>query len=116
MNYLFIGYKGCSTCTKAQKHLKDHKISYVSREITEDTPTVAELKVWISRSGLDTKAFFNTRGGAYRELNLKETYDDLTELERLTLLSEDGMLIKRPLLIGDDKVLVGYKKDDYDTL
>ena len=116
MKYLFIGYKGCSTCSKAEKHLKDKGVDYTRREIVDDVPTVQELKKWIPLSGSDTKAFFNTRGGSYRDLNLKETYDGLSEDERLKLLSQDGMLLKRPLLIGDDKVLVGYQKDAYDSL
>lgn len=116
MKYIFIGYKGCSTCTKAEKHLKDKHIDYERREIVEEIPSVEELKQWIPLSGLDTKAFFNTRGGSYRDLNLKETYDDLSEEERLNLLSKDGMLLKRPILVGDDKVLVGYQKDAYDKL
>ncbi len=116
MKTLFIGYKGCSTCTKAEKHLKDNKVDYTRREIVEDIPTVSELKEWHQKSGLDLKAFFNSRGGSYRDLNLKETYDSLSDEERYELLSKDGMLLKRPLLISGDTVILGYQKDAYDTI
>ncbi len=116
MKYLFVGYKGCSTCTKAEKHLKENNIDYDRREIVDEIPTVSELKKWHELSGLDLKSFFNTRGGSYRELNLKETYDTLSDEERYDLLSKDGMLLKRPILVGDDVVLLGYKKEAYDKL
>lgn len=116
MSNLFICYKGCSTCKSALKYLNEHNIETEYREITEDIPSVDELKEWHTKSGLDLKAFFNTRGESYRSLNLKETYESLSDNERYELLSKDGMLIKRPLLILDDKVLVGYKKAEYEAL
>ncbi len=116
MSNIFIGYKSCSTCSKAEKLLKDLNIEYSRREIIDEVPTVEELKAWKKLGNIDTKLFFNTRGGAYRELNLKENYDNLSEDERLDLLSKDGMLIKRPLLITKDKVLIGFKESEYRDL
>lgn len=113
MSNIFVCYKACSTCSSAEKYLKDNNINYIRREITTETPTVEELKTWYEKSGLDLKQFFNTRGGSYRELNLKETYDTLTDDERIKLLSEDGMLIKRPILVTDNEVILGYKKEGY---
>lgn len=116
MSNIFVCYKACSTCSTAEKYLKDNNIEYVRREITTETPTVEELTAWYKMSGLDLKSFFNTRGGSYRELNLKETYDSLTDEQRIKLLSEDGMLIKRPILVTDNKVVLGYKKESYSEI
>ncbi|NLA52605.1 MAG: Spx/MgsR family RNA polymerase-binding regulatory protein [Alcaligenaceae bacterium] len=116
MSNLFLCYKGCTTCTKARKHLEASNVEFENREITVDIPSVEELKTWVKLGNLDIKTLFNTRGQSYRDLNLKETYDTLSDDERLALLSKDGMLIKRPLLITDSKVLVGYKASDYDDI
>ena len=116
MEYLFICYKGCSTCAKAKKFLKENNVDFKFREIKEETPTVEELKNWLDLSGLPIKKFFNTSGKVYRELNLKAKLADMSELEKITLLSENGMLIKRPLLVSKDKVLVGFKESQYQDL
>lgn len=116
MSNIFLGYKACSTCTKARKHLEANNIEFENREITLDTPSVKELKAWVELGNLDIKSLFNTRGQSYRDLNLKEGYANLSDDERLDLLSKDGMLIKRPLLITNDQVLVGYKEKEYDLV
>lgn len=116
MEYLFICYKRCSTCAKAKKFLEDNNLNYTYREIVKEVPTVEELSKWIEISGLPIKRFFNTSGNVYRDLNLKDKLDDMSEKEKIEILSTNGMLMKRPLLIGDDKVLVGFKEDEYKDL
>ena len=113
MEYLFICYKRCSTCAKAKKYLNENDVEFTYREISEDNPTEEELSKWIELSGLPIKRFFNTSGKIYRELNLKEKLETMTEDQKIELLSSDGMLVKRPLLISDDKVLVGFKEVEY---
>ena len=97
---VFICYPKCTTCRKAKKWLDDNSIEYEERSIAEDNPTYEELKRWYAQSGLDLRKFFNTSGKLYREMNLKDKLADMTEEEKLRLLSSDGMLVKRPLLIG----------------
>lgn len=112
----FICYKNCSTCRKAEKWLKDHDIDFEKREITEDIPSEAELAKWISQSGKKSRSFFNYSGNKYRELGLKDKLDDMDLEDQIALLATDGMLIKRPLLISKDKVLVGFREKEYEEL
>lgn len=105
---LFVCYPKCSTCMAAQRFLEVHGIDYTARDIKLDRPTAEELKTWIKISGLPVKRFFNTSGLSYRALSLKEKLPAMPEKEQLLLLASDGMLIKRPILIGDEMVLVGF--------
>lgn len=107
---LFLEYSKCSTCKKAKKWLDEQDISYEDRHIIEDNPTVEELKDWHERSGLPLKRFFNTSGMKYRELGLKDKLPEMSEEEQYELLATDGMLVKRPLVVGDDFVLIGFKE------
>lgn len=113
---LFIEYPQCSTCQKAKKYLNDNAIAFTARHIVNETPTKEELAVWFAASKLPLKRFFNTSGKLYRELNVKEKFDTMSEDELLTLLSQNGMLIKRPLLITESEVLVGFKEKEYAML
>ena len=110
MTPLFLQYPACSTCQKAKKWLIENNIEYTNRLIVEDNPTVEELKAWIPRSGLPIKKFFNTSGLLYKSMALKDKLPTMNEDEMLKLLATDGMLIKRPLLVGDGFVLVGFKE------
>ena len=110
---LFLQYPPCSTCQKAKKWLDEKGIAYTARHIKEQNPTYEELKRWYEVSGLPLKKFFNTSGLKYKELNLKEKLPNMTEEEQLRLLATDGMLVKRPLLVGDDFVLTGFKEADW---
>lgn len=114
MPVLFLQYPPCSTCKKAQKWLDEHGISYEARHIKEDNPSQEELRIWYARSGLPLKRFFNTSGLAYKSLNLKDKLPAMSEEEQLALLATDGMLVKRPLLVGDDFVLVGFKPTEWE--
>lgn len=109
----FICYPKCSTCQKAQKWLDANGISYELRDIKEQNPTLEELTEWYKRSGLPLKKFFNTSGLLYRSMDLKNKLADMTEQEQLELLASDGMLVKRPIVITDDLVLVGFKEADW---
>lgn len=106
---LFLEYPKCSTCKKAKKWLEEHQVNYDDRHIVEDNPTVEELKDWIGRSGLPLRRFFNTSGMKYRELQLKDRLPKMSEEEQLELLATDGMLVKRPLLVLEDRVIPGFK-------
>ena len=110
MKNLFIEYPKCSTCKKAKKWLEENNINFVDRNIVEETPTVQELTEWIEKSGQDLKKWFNTSGLKYRELNLKEKLNSLDEKEKIDLLASDGMLIKRPLLISEKGILIGFRE------
>ena len=110
---LFICYPKCSTCKKAKKWLDEHHLNYTERHIVEEKPSYDELKEWVSKSGLPLKKFFNTSGLLYKSLDLKNKLPEMTEEEMLSLLATDGMLVKRPLLIGDDFVLVGFKETEW---
>ena len=109
-------YPNCSTCKKALKWLDAHDLSYEYRNIKENRPTEEELRKWIAQSGLPARRFFNTSGSLYREMNLKEKLAEMSEEEMIRLLSTDGMLVKRPLLIREDTVLVGFREDEYKQL
>ncbi len=110
---VFICYPKCTTCRKAKKWLDDNSIEYEERSIAEDNPTYEELKRWYAQSGLDLRKFFNTSGKLYREMNLKDKLADMTEEEQLRLLSSDGMLVKRPIAVKEDTVLVGFKETEW---
>ena len=107
---LFICYPKCTTCKKAEKWLDDIGVSYTVRDIKTDNPSYDELKEWHKKSGLQLKSFFNTSGMLYRSLDLKEKLPHMSEEEMLELLATDGMLVKRPILIDGDTVLVGFKQ------
>ena len=109
-------YPKCGTCKKALKWLDDNGIKYEYRHIVEGNPTKDELKNWYEKSGLPLKKFFNTSGLKYKELNLKDRIPQMTEEEIFDLLSTDGMLVKRPILISGDKVLVGFKEEEWELL
>jgi len=108
---LFICYPKCTTCQKAQKWLDENELHYEIRDIKTDNPTYDELKKWLSMSGLPIQKFFNTSGLQYKALSLKDKLPNMNEDEKLKLLATDGMLVKRPILIGDDFVLVGFKEE-----
>ena len=110
---LFICYPKCSTCQKAKKWLEANNIEYKERHIVEDNPTYEELKDWHSKSGLPLKKFFNTSGLLYKEMKLKDKLPAMSEEEQLKLLASNGMLVKRPLLVNGDTVLVGFKEADW---
>ena len=109
----FICYPKCTTCQKARKWLDDNKIEYEFRDIKLDNPTLDELTEWYKKSGLPLKKFFNTSGLLYKSLDLKNKIPAMSEEEMLKLLASDGMLVKRPMLIGKDFVLVGFKETDW---
>ena len=109
----FICYPRCTTCQKAKKWLDDNNIEYELRDIKIDNPTFDELKEWYEKSSLPLKKFFNTSGLLYKSLELKSKLPSMSEIEMLNLLSSDGMLVKRPLLVGDEFVLVGFKEDEW---
>ena len=106
----FICYPKCTTCQKAKKWLDDNKIEYELRNIKEDNPSLEELTDWYKMSGLPLKKFFNTSGLLYKSMELKDKLSTMSEEEQLNLLATDGMLVKRPILIGEDFVLVGVKE------
>lgn len=111
---LFVNYPKCSTCRKAKNWLDEHGIEYESRHIIDDNPASEELREWWEISDLPLKRFFNTSGMKYRELKLKDKLPDMSEDEQLDLLATDGMLVKRPILVGDDVVLVGFKIKEWE--
>ena len=113
MSYLFICYKRCSTCAKAKKFLEENNVDYKFREITEENPTAKELALWIEKSALPIKRFFNTSGKIYREQNLKDKLLTMSDSEKIDLLATDGMLVKRPIIIGNDFVCVGFKESEW---
>ena len=110
---IFVCYPRCTTCKKAEKWLSDHGIAVTVRNIKENNPTEQELRSWHEKSGLPLKRFFNTSGQKYRELELKDKLPTMGEDEQYSLLATDGMLVKRPLLIGEDKVLIGFKETEW---
>ncbi len=116
MEMLFVEYPKCSTCQKAKKWLDENGLEYEDRHIKEQNPTYEELKAWHEKSGLPLRRFFNTSGMLYKSMGLKDKLETMTEEEQLRLLATDGMLVKRPLVIAKDKVLVGFKPDQWETL
>ena len=112
---LFLCYSRCSTCKKAQKWLDEQGIAYEERPIKEQNPTAEELQQWHQRSGLPLKKFFNTSGLLYKSMGLKNKLPGMSEDEMLKILATDGMLVKRPLLVGDNFVLVGFKEAEWES-
>ena len=113
---LFIEYPPCSTCKKAKKFLTDHHIAFEARHIVENNPSYEELALWHKQSQLPLKKFFNTSGKLYKEMQLKDKLKDMSEEEQLRLLASNGMLVKRPLLIHENTVFVGFKEENYQSL
>lgn len=111
---IFICYPKCSTCQKAKKWLDEHEIEYKERHIVEDNPSYNELKKWHKMSGLSLKKFFNTSGLLYKEMQLKDKIPSMSDEEQFKLLSTNGMLVKRPIAIDGDTVLVGFKEAEWD--
>ena len=111
---LFIEYPKCTTCKKAKKWLDDHGVSYEDRNIKEDNPSADELKQWREKSGLPLKRFFNTSGMLYREMELKDKLPSMSDEEQYRLLAEDGMLVKRPIIVAENIVLVGFREKDWE--
>ena len=112
----FICYPKCTTCQKAKKWLDDNKIEYELRDINEDNPTLEELTAWYKQSGLPLKKFFNTSGLLYKSMELKDKLSTMSEEEQLKLLATDGMLVKRPLVIDENFVLVGFKESEWNEI
>ncbi len=110
----FICYPKCTTCLRAKTWLEQHQVPFTLRDIKLQQPTLSELTEWVAQSGLPMKRFFNTSGLLYKSLNLKDKLPTMTQEEQLALLATDGMLVKRPLLIGDEFVLVGFKPDKWE--
>lgn len=113
---LFVEYPKCTTCKKAKKWLDDNKLTYTDRHIKEENPTIEELKEWHKKSGLPLKRFFNTSGNRYKELGLKDKLPTMTEEEQYELLATDGMLVKRPIIVTEDKVFTGFKEETWKEL
>lgn len=111
---LFLEYPPCSTCKKAKTWLEERQIAFTARHIKENKPTYEELKAWQSRSGLPLKRFFNTSGLVYQSMGLKDKLPTMTEEEQLQLLASDGMLVKRPLVVLEDQILVGFKLAEWE--
>ena len=113
---LFIEYPPCTTCKKAKKWLQDNSLEFTARHIKEANPTAEELSLWQEKSGLELKKFFNTSGMIYRDLGLKDKLPTMSREEQLALLASDGMLVKRPILVTEDAVLVGFKEAQWQAL
>lgn len=113
---LFVEYPKCSTCQKAKKWLDDNGVKYDDRHIKDNNPTFDELKEWYEKSGLPLKRYFNTSGMLYKSMQLKDKLPEMSEDEQLQLLATDGMLVKRPLLIGDDFVLCGFREKEWQEI
>lgn len=112
----FICYENCSTCKKAKKFLDDNNISYELRDIKTDNPSYDEILNWYRMSGLPLKKFFNTSGLLYRSMDLKDKLKDMSEDEQIKLLSSDGMLVKRPILVSEKEIIIGFNVDSYEKL
>lgn len=111
---LFVEYPKCSTCQKAKKWLENNGFDFEDRHIVENNPNKEELKLWLDKSGMPLKKFFNTSGMKYRELNLKDKLPEMSEDEALEVLASDGMLVKRPVLVGNDFVLTGFREKEWE--
>ena len=114
INMIFVEYPKCTTCKRAKNWLDEHGIEYTDRNIKEENPTYDELKEWHKLSGQPLKKFFNTSGMLYRSMELKSKLDAMSEEDQLKLLSSDGMLVKRPIIIKDGKVIVGFKSEEWE--
>lgn len=110
---LFLEYPPCSTCRKAKAWLDSHDVAYTARHIKDENPTYEELKDWHAKSGLPLKKFFNTSGQIYKSMQLKDRLPGMSEDEQLHLLAEDGMLVKRPILVNGERVLVGFRENEW---
>ena len=110
---LFIEYPKCTTCKRAKKFLDEHNYHYIDRNIKESNPTEKELVNWIEKSGLPINKWFNTSGTLYRQMNLKDKLKGMSEKEQIQLLASDGMLVKRPILITDKQIFIGFKEIDW---
>ena len=113
---LFVCYPKCSTCMKAKKWLEEKEIEFEQRDIKEEKQTAEELKTWWRKSGLPLKRFFNTSGKLYKEMQLKDRIPNMSEDEQIELLASDGMLVKRPILVQNEKVLVGFKEKEWQEI
>lgn len=111
---LFLQYPPCSTCRKAKAWLDEHNLSYTARHIKEENPTCEELREWQARSGLPLKKFFNTSGQLYKSMQLKDKLPTMSDEEQLRLLASDGMLVKRPIIVTEETVLVGFRAADWE--
>jgi len=111
---LFVCYPKCTTCQRAKKYLDERGAAYTYRNIKEENPSAEELRIWWKASGLPLKKFFNTSGLQYKYLGLKDKLPAMCEEEQLALLATDGMLVKRPILVGDDFILVGFKEAEWE--
>ena len=111
---LFVCYPKCSTCKKAQKWLDENGKNYEIRDIKTDKPTEDELAEWWEKSGLPLKRFFNTSGNLYKEMKLKDRLPEMSEADQISILATDGMLVKRPILVSEDKVLVGFREKEWE--
>ena len=114
MSRLFVEYPKCSTCRKAKKYLEENQVDFIDRHIVEERPTEDELTKWIQMSGLPVKKFFNTSGKLYKEMGLKDKLAQMPEADQIKLLASDGMLVKRPLIIEENRVLVGFKEAEWE--
>lgn len=112
---LFVCYSHCSTCTKAREWLNEHNIDFTERDIKDDHPTIAELDRWHKKSGLPLKRFFNTSGQLYRNLGLKDKLTSMNEHEQLEILTTDGMLVKRPIVVSANTILVGFSPEAWSS-
>ncbi len=113
---ILIEYPKCSTCQKAKKFLEENKIEFIDRNIITETPTYEELKEWIEKSGLTVSKFFNTTGLLYRNMNLKEELKNCSDDEKIRILSSNGMLIKRPILLTEKSIIIGFKREEWEKI
>lgn len=111
---MFIEYPKCSTCQRAKKWLESHNIEFIDRHIVENNPTEEELSKWIKQSNKDIKKWFNTSGMKYKELNLKDKLINMSEEDKIKLLASDGMLVKRPILVTEKDILIGFREAEWE--
>ena len=116
MKKIFVEYPKCTTCQKAKKWLEEKGVEFVDRHIVNETPTLEELKAWVGNSGLELKKWFNTSGLKYKELNLKDKLPSMSDDEKIELLASDGMLIKRPILVTDKGICVGFREKEWEEV